>query len=61
MISAVVLALSSLLPAALFAGTGNESGPLDHLDGYNGITVTVAAGAAELSAVIPARNSTTAS
>jgi hypothetical protein len=46
MLSAVVLALSSFLPAALFANTGNESGPLDQLDIYNGITVTVAAGAA---------------
>jgi hypothetical protein len=46
MFSAVFLALSSFAPAALFANTENESGPLAHLDGYNGITLTVAAGAA---------------
>lgn len=46
MFSAVFLALSSFAPAALFANTENESGPLAHLDGYNGFTVTVAAGAA---------------
>jgi hypothetical protein len=45
-ISAVALALSSFLPVVLSANTERESGPLDHLDGYNGITVTVAAGAA---------------
>lgn len=44
--SVLVLTLSSFLPAALFANTEGESGPLAHIDGFNLITVTVAAGAA---------------
>lgn len=45
-LSVVVLTLSSVLPAAVFASTEADSGPLAHLDEYNAITVTVAAGAA---------------
>lgn len=47
-LSVVLVALGSILPSVAISkeASENENGPFEHLDKYNGITVTVAAGAA---------------